>query len=157
MVMENIESQHVSISALMRISGLSRERIKKALVAVQPENERRGTPTYPLGQALRALVHGPESQGDRERRLRGDLLEQRLARMKAEQIDAARVKFVVSEVLIQLRQIVRTANIDADAKHRLGAFLKHELENIIERFDECKFDPADDDTKQKEDKDDQDD
>ena len=152
-----IETTEINQTDLMRVANISQAKAKTVLAKCNVTRTKGRTKFYRFGEVLQALLETKESQKERRDRISADIMAAKLSRMKAEQLDAAKVKFVVSEVLIQLRQIVRTANIDADAKHRLGAFLKHELENIITRLGECRFAEAEDNTNRKEENNDQDD
>ena len=143
-----MDTQTITTSGLQRLTRISRERLKKQLEDTEPIEWKSGVARFELGRAIRALLNAGESQQDREARLRADIMEEKLRRIRGESLDAQEVRFAASEILIRIRQVIRTSELPHEVIHRVTGLLRHEVETLPERLKACEFDEANPQTEQ---------
>jgi hypothetical protein len=133
----NIE---LTATELVRLTGLSRERIASALAGVEPASTDRRTTRYSLAAALPAILHGSESQKERTERLRGDILEIKKRRMLKEQVDFAAVRAGWVSVLCRIRDyILHTHMLSREQAAELAKQLHAEIEGAHDEIEGCIF------------------
>ena len=138
--MNNIESEDVTISAIMRITNVSRDRIRKSLTGVKPTNAKRGNPTYRLAEAVQTIMETRENGRDRKENLQADVLEERLRRMKGESLDRAACVAVWGDKMKRLADAVKGADrLRHNEKRKLCEQLRHEVERMPVDLQECTF------------------
>ena len=134
-----------TITGLMRLTRLSRERLKKNLENVEPVEVKSGVPHFDLGRALRAILNAGETAKARESRLRGDLLEARISRMKGEVLDRKACLAVWGDKLTRAASVVRGIDrLSAKEQKKICTLLRHEIDRIPDELNACTFPEFDD-------------
>ena len=139
----NKESDTVTVTGLVRLTGLSRDRIKKAVQTVRPRDAKGSVPRYDLGDALRAILAADETPADREARLRGDVLEAKLQRIRGESLNRDDCLFVYKEIIIGLRRVIESSDkLSRADQSRFATYLKHEYSALWDKLRDCRFPEA---------------
>jgi hypothetical protein len=130
----------VTQTELVRLTGLSRERISAALAGVEPASTDRRTKRYALASALPAILHSGESQRERGERLKADILEIKKRRMEREQISYTAVKGAWTSVLCRIRDyILHTHLLSRAQAAELAKQLHAEITGADAEIEACVF------------------
>ncbi len=135
----------LTVTDLMRIFSLSRQRIRKALTKLQPKSVRGDVPRYDAAKAIQAVAKSDETPQERTERARCDLLEHQNRRISAQSLDREAVETVWMEKLRRLVSVVKTTKLplrDRD-RERLVTQLENEIQRIPQDVEHCMFPEGD--------------
>ena len=139
-----LENTLTTAAELTAKTGVSAGRVKAALKDVPVAKSNRRIRYYHLGPALRAIIHQPETEAERQTRLRADLIEHRLKQMKAETLDRAAVLKVWPAKLRRMIPALESSDLlNQKERRRLINHVEMEIKRVPIEVEQSTFDEAD--------------
>jgi hypothetical protein len=128
---------------LCQLTGFTKERVTKAISSLTPVSTSRRIVRYDPVAGIRALLHSEETDKERGERLKSDLLDEKLRRMKGESISLRACRLVWGEKLKRLADTIRGIDyLETADKRRLCQQLRSDLDRLPDELMNCKFDEA---------------
>lgn len=128
---------------VVRWSGLSRDRVERALATLTPVRFGGATPYYDVSQAWRATLATDESTKERKERADAEMKEERLRRLRGESINRKAVSLVMAEILKRLADTIRGIDrVPMEERRRLCGLMRQEVDRMDVQVDACTFEDA---------------
>lgn len=134
----------ITLTDFQNLTGYGREKAKRILAPIQPVERRGRILKYDASAAIKAALNAGETERERGERLKSDLLEEKLRRMKAESVNRRATQLIWGEKLKRLADTIRGIDyLDISDKRRLCQQLRSDLDRLPSELESCKFDEAD--------------
>ncbi len=123
--------------------GFSRDRVRDALLTVPPVSTQGRVKYFDLQQAIAAVINTGESPKDREARLKADIMEEKLRRMKGESIDRETTICVWGDKMVRMRYVIQGCeSLSKKDQVRLANAIRLECNRIPDEIESAQFPEA---------------
>jgi hypothetical protein len=135
----------ISATQLSLLTGYTRDRVKKIVSTLTPVAHLGRIAKYDPVAAVRAAMGSEESHKDRETRLKADILDVKLARMRREQIDRKLVEKYLADVFSGLAQSVKyLPELSREQSANICRTLREATERLAGELEACNFEEDED-------------